>query len=65
MSLTREQAARLVAVQRRYGLEPPAREQLTQFNEAQSDWYGVCKRCGASRRGTLAELRRPCPGCGK
>lgn len=34
-----------------------AKQKLAEFNAAQSDWYGVCRKCGASLRGTIKELK--------
>lgn len=30
---------------------------VKKFNNAQTDWYGVCQKCGAYLEGTLAQLR--------
>lgn len=52
-----DQPQREAALNRRVGLRPEGQESLTAFNNAQNDWRGVCRRCGAALEGTLVELR--------
>lgn len=51
----REVASRL---ERAQGMSLDAKARLKAFNESRSDWWGVCKECGAQVSGTLEVLRQ-------
>lgn len=38
-------------------MSPEAKEKLARFNEAQTDWYGVCQKCHLKLMGSLKELK--------
>lgn len=47
-------------LKRRHGMPDEQKEEVKKFNEAQTDWYAYCVKCGIKRTGSLAELRKPC-----
>lgn len=49
-------------LQREFGMDAESQLRLSKFNEEQTDWYTTCPN-GHERRGTMAELRKPCPKC--
>ena len=59
-----DQKARMVKLQRTFGQSPAERERISRLNAEFTDWRGVCRRCGVTRTGSLADLREPCPTCG-
>ncbi len=34
-----------------------AAEELAAFNNAQTDWYGTCRKCGVELKGSLKTLK--------
>lgn len=59
-----DQREREAALSRRFGMKPESVEKLRDFNEAQTDWYATCRKCGTRLEGTLADIRKGCT-CGK
>lgn len=55
--MSRDQEARLAAMSRRYGQSPEAKEKADKVNEAATDWYAFCRKCGKKITGTLAQMR--------
>lgn len=45
------------ALNRRLGMSNEASKRLQEFNEAQHDWRGRCRKCGQELKGTLRELK--------
>lgn len=43
-----------VAMGRRFGASPAARERMRK-HDAEQEWRGVCRRCGKEWRGKLAD----------
>lgn len=51
-----------VGLRRRLGMSQENREELSKFNEQQTDWFTTCRKCGTHREGSIADLKKPC-GC--
>ena len=64
MTVERDIKARLTRMGRMRGAGPEALAQMRLFDGQQNDWYGKCRHCGASRRGSLDEMKAPCLNCG-
>jgi hypothetical protein len=62
-SQERRQEATERMFRRRCGMDEAKAQELYDYQAAQPDWYGTCRACGLKRRGTLADLAGPCPGC--
>lgn len=56
MSDRTERALR-VKLRRLAGASTETSERIRTYNEAQTDWEGVCRVCGVRLTGTLAALR--------
>lgn len=52
-----------VAMGRRLGMSPAARERLNAHN-AECTWVGRCRRCGVTVKGKLGALAHECQGVG-
>jgi len=60
----REEAAKDAVFLRRTGMESAKRQEVGAYLAGQSDWWGLCRRCGARVQGTPKELlaHRGCKG---
>lgn len=45
------------ALEARVGMQEPDAAKLAAFNAQQTDWYGVCQKCGKHLTGTMQELK--------
>lgn len=53
--MTPQQKKTAVAVGRRFGASPEAREKMRQA-DAEAAWSGVCRHCNTPLRGRIADL---------
>lgn len=61
--MSRDQNARKVALDRRAGMSPGARDRFEKANEEADNWKGTCSKCRQEIRGTLAQMRAHNEAC--
>lgn len=52
-----DQNARLTALQRRYGASPVAVDIMRAMDRQSTDWYTVCRKCGAKIEGSVSQIK--------
>ncbi len=55
--MNREAKRTWIAIGRRFGASPEARERMAKADAEATDWQGTCKYCGCVFRGSAATLR--------